>query len=38
MQKKAYWVIKPINFGNVNGFCLKMWKISSKKWITMGQA
>ena len=34
MQKKAYWRIKPIIFGTVTVFYSKMWKISSKKWIT----
>jgi len=33
MQKKAYWAINPIIFGDTNGFYCKMWKILSKKWI-----
>jgi hypothetical protein len=30
MQKKAYWGIKPINFGDVKVFLGKMWKILFK--------
>ena len=34
MQKKAYWSIKPIIFGETNNFYCEMWKILSKKRIT----
>jgi len=30
MQKKAYWLIKPIIFGDTNNFYCEMWEILAK--------